>query len=58
MNKDEIYGVVRAVLAAVGGFAAGQGYVDSETAMTVAGAAATIIAAVWSIRSKRVANAA
>lgn len=58
MNKDEIYGVARAVLAAIGGFAAGQGYVDSETAITVAGAAATIIAAIWSIRSKRVVNAA
>lgn len=55
MDKNEIYGIVRAILAAVGGFAAGQGYVDSETAMTVAGAVATVIAAVWSVKSKRVA---
>ncbi len=57
MNKDEMFGVVRAVLAAVAGFVAGQGLVDSETAMAVAGAATTIIVAVWSVRSKRAAPA-
>jgi hypothetical protein len=55
MSKDEVFGVVRAVLAAVGGFLAGKGYIDSETAVTVAGALATIAAAFWSVKSKRVA---
>jgi hypothetical protein len=53
MNKNEIYGVVRTVLAAIGGYFAGQGIIDSETAVALAGAGATIAAAVWSIRSKR-----
>lgn len=53
MNKNEIYGVVRTVLAAIGGYFAGQGMIDSETAVALAGAGATIAAAVWSIRSKR-----
>jgi hypothetical protein len=57
MNKNEVYGVVRTILAAVGGYFAGQGMIDSETAVALAGAGATIIAAVWSIRSKRVAPA-
>jgi hypothetical protein len=54
MNKNEVYGVVRTILAAVGGYFAGQGVIDSETAVALAGAGATIAAAVWSIKSKRV----
>jgi len=57
MNKNEIYGVVRTILAAAGGVLVGKGYIDSETAVALAGAGATIVAAVWSIRSKRVAPA-
>ena len=53
MNKNEVYGVVRTILAAIGGYFAGQGVIDSETAVALAGAGATIVAAVWSIRSKR-----
>ena len=53
MNKNEIYGVVRTVLAAIGGIAVGKGYIDSETAVALAGAFATIAAAVWSVKSKR-----
>ena len=53
MNKNEVYGIVRTVLAAIGGYFAGQGVIDSETAVALAGAGATIVAAVWSIRSKR-----
>jgi hypothetical protein len=55
MNKNEVYGIVRTILAAVGGYFAGQGVIDSETAVALAGAGATIAAAVWSIKSKRVA---
>jgi hypothetical protein len=53
MTKDEVYGVARAVLSAIGGYLAGKGYIDSETSVAVAGAVATIFAAVWSVRSKR-----
>lgn len=53
MNKNELYGVVRTILAAIGGVLVGKGYIDSETAVAVAGAGATVIVAVWSIRSKR-----
>jgi hypothetical protein len=57
MNKSELFGVIRTVLAAVGGFAAAKGWVDSETAVSLAGAVATIIVAFWSVRSKRVETA-
>jgi len=54
ITKTEVYGVARAVLAAIGGFAVAKGWVDSETAVSIAGACATLIAATWSVRSKRV----
>ena len=53
MTKNEVYGVVRTVLAALGGIAVGKGYIDSETAVALAGAIATVAAAVWSVKSKR-----
>ena len=56
MNKEELYGVARTILSAIGGFAAGKGYIDSETAVGLAGAGATIIAAFWSVKSKRMAK--
>jgi hypothetical protein len=55
MNKNEIYGVVRTILAAAGGVLVGKGYIDSETAVALAGAIATIAAAAWSVKSKRIA---
>lgn len=54
MSKNEVYGVVRTLLAAIGGVVVGKGYIDSETAMALAGAFATLAAAVWSVRSKRI----
>ena len=53
MKTEEISGIVRALVAALGGYLVGQGLVDSETAMTIGGAVATIAMAVWSILSKR-----
>jgi len=54
MTKNELYGVARTILAAVGGLCVGKGWVDSETAVALAGAGATIVVAIWSVRSKRV----
>lgn len=53
MNTDEIGGVVRAILAALGGIAVAKGYVDSATMTTLVGAATTIAVAVWSVIAKR-----
>lgn len=53
MTKEEVYGVTRALLAAFGGVVVSQGWLDSETAVAVAGALATIAAAVWSVKAKR-----
>jgi len=53
MTGEEINGVVRAVLSAVGGYLVGQGIVDAATATSVVGAVATLAAVVWSIYAKR-----
>lgn len=53
MNGEQIAGIVRAVISAVGGYLIGKGIVDAATVTAVAGAAATIVAAVWSVYSKK-----
>ena len=50
---EQIGGIVRAVVSAIGGYLVGKGYIDSETAVAVTGAVVTIAVAVWSIVSKR-----
>jgi hypothetical protein len=58
MNGEQIAGIVRAIVAAVGGYLVGKGLADAETVAAVAGAAATIAAAVWSVLSKKKPEAA
>jgi hypothetical protein len=58
MNGEQIAGIVRAIVAAVGGYLVGKGLADAETVAAVAGAAATIVAAVWSVLSKKKADPA
>lgn len=53
MKAEEIWGVIRTILAAAAGWAAGQGYVDQQTAMAVIGALGTLFVAGWSILAKR-----
>lgn len=57
MTGEQVAGIVRAVIAAVGGLLIGKGFADAETVAAVAGAAATIAAAVWSYKSKKKAEA-
>ncbi len=53
MNKDEIYGVLRAFVASIGGIGVAKGYIDNETLTAFTGAFATIFTAVWSVLAKR-----
>jgi hypothetical protein len=53
MTGEQISGVVRAIVAALGGYFVGQGLVDAETVTTIGGAVATLATAVWSIYAKR-----
>lgn len=53
MVSAEVGGIVRALVSAAGGYLVAKGVVDSATATTIGGAAATIIVAAWSVWSKR-----
>ncbi len=53
MNGEQIAGIVRALVAAAGGYFVGQGYIDAETATTVGGAIVTLAVAAWSVWSKK-----
>lgn len=50
---EQIGGIVRAVVSAIGGYLVGKGYIDSETALAVTGAVVTIATAIWSVVAKR-----
>ena len=49
MTSDQIGGIVRAILAAIAGFFVSKGWVDNTTALTITGAVAAIIVAIWSV---------
>jgi hypothetical protein len=53
MSSEQVAGIVRTVISAVGGYLIGKGLVDAATVTAVAGAAATLAAAAWSVYSKR-----
>lgn len=53
MTSEMVAGIVRAVLAALGGYLVARGVIDAETVAAVAGAAATFAAAAWSVWAKR-----
>lgn len=53
MQADQIWGIVRTVLAAGGGYIVAKGYIDNETLMAVIGGIGTIFIAGWSYWSKK-----
>lgn len=53
MSSDQIWGVVRAILAAAGGYFVAKGTISSDTLNSVIGALGTIFAAGWSVVSKK-----
>ncbi len=58
MNGDQVGGIVRAVMSAIGGYFVGKGLIDASTMTTIAGAIATLSVAVWSVASKKPSPAA
>lgn len=53
MTADQITGILRAILTAIGGYLVGKGIVDQTTATSLIGAAVTIGGALWSLWSNR-----
>lgn len=55
MTAEQVGGIVRAIIAAVGGYFVGKGITDAATVTAVGGAVATLVVAVWSVLSKKTA---
>lgn len=53
MTGEQVWGVIRTVLAAVGGYFATKGMVDGALVEAILGGAGTIFVAVWSVFSKK-----
>ena len=53
MTSEQFAGIIRAILAAGGGYFVGQGIVDNETMMSVVGALVTLATAGWSFWAKK-----
>jgi hypothetical protein len=52
MTGDQIWGIVRTVLAAGGGWLVSKGYVDNGLLTAILGGVGTIFVAAWSVYSK------
>jgi len=57
MKAEEVWGIIRTVLAALGGVAVGKGWIDNELLTAILGGGGTIFIAVWSVLSKRASKA-
>lgn len=53
MTAEQIWGIVRTILAAAGGYIVAKGWIDNATLQSVIGALGTIFIAVWSVWSKK-----
>jgi hypothetical protein len=53
MNKDQIFGVVRHVLTAVGGILIAKGVIDDALWGEIVGGALSLAATIWSVVDKR-----
>lgn len=53
MNYDQVYGVVRHLLSAIGGVAVYNGVVTEDEAASVVGASLALIATIWSVVIKQ-----
>ena len=58
MTSDQVTGIIRSILLAIGGFFIGKGYVSAETWAWIVGGAATIGPTIWSWVSNRPQNIA
>ncbi len=58
MSSDQITGIIRAILAAAGGFVLAKGWVNAETWAWITGGALTIGPAIWSLWTNRPAGIA
>lgn len=54
MTGEQVWGVVRTILAAGGGVLVGKGYLTNEMLMAILGGLGTLFVGVWSVKAKKV----
>lgn len=58
MTSDQITGLIRAILTAIGGFVIGKGWLNAETFTWISGGVITLGTALWSLWTNRPAGIA
>ncbi len=53
MTGEQVWGIVRTILAAAGGYVVAKGYIDNGTMTSIIGALGTLFVAGWSVWSKK-----
>ena len=53
MTGEQVWGIVRTILAAVGGLAVGKGWISNDLLTAILGGGGTIFVAIWSVFSKK-----
>lgn len=53
MTKEQVFGLIRTILSAIGGVLATKGLIESSMVEPLIGAIVTIGTAVWSYKSKK-----
>ena len=53
MTGEQVWGVVRTILAAIGGLAVGKGRISNDMLTAILGGGGTIFVAIWSVFAKK-----
>ena len=53
ITGEQVWGIVRTVLAAAGGVAVGKGWISDQMLTAILGGLGTIFVAAWSVHSKK-----
>ena len=53
MDGEQIWGIVRTVLAAIGGVAVGKGWIDADLLTSILGGLGTVFVGIWSYVAKK-----
>ena len=52
MTGEQVWGIVRTILAAAGGYLVAKGYIDNTTMVSILGGLGTVFIGAWSVWSK------
>lgn len=53
MTSEQVFGILRAIIATGGGILATKGYIDADTANAIVGGCMSVVTGVWSVLAKK-----